>query len=69
MQIVAPLVNMRTFFGILIQTATTLFIGGGSYILLSLLFRFEEVEIIHNKFVKYLRIFKKNSPPESTNKS
>jgi len=66
MQIVAPLVNMRTFFGILIQTVTTLVIGGGSYILLSLLFRFEEVEIIHKIFVKYLRVFNKNQTSSVT---
>jgi len=61
MHIVAPLVNMRTFWGIFIQTISTLFIGGGAYIILSVLFRFEEVEIIGKFFGRYLKIFQKNN--------
>lgn len=61
MHIVAPLVNMRTFFGILTQTVSTLFIGGGAYIILSVLFRFEEVEIIGKFLGRYLKVFQKNN--------
>ncbi len=58
MRIVAPLVNMRTFIGILIQTTTTIIISGGLYLWLSFLFNFPEVQIIKNYLAKYIKIFK-----------
>ncbi len=58
MRIVAPLVNMRTFVGIFIQTATTIVISGGLYLWLSFLFNFPEVQIIKNYLAKYIKIFK-----------
>lgn len=54
MRIVAPLVDMRTFLGIFTQTVVTVIIGGGVYVFLSLLFHFEEVEILHRYFGKYI---------------
>lgn len=65
MHIVAPMVNMRTFFGIFTQTLAALFIGGGAYIILSVLFKFEEVEIIGKFLSKYLKVFQKNNKPEN----
>jgi putative peptidoglycan lipid II flippase len=66
MQVIAPLVDMRTFIGILSQTVATIIIGGGAYIILSLLFRFEEVEIIHKMLAKYLSVFKRNQTAKVT---
>jgi len=58
MRFVAPLVDMRTYLGIFIQTAVTLMLSGITYIALSLLFRFEEVEILEKYFGKYIKFLR-----------
>lgn len=43
---IAPLVNMRTFFGIFTQTVGSVIAGGAIYIAIALYFKFDEVVII-----------------------
>ncbi len=58
MRVVAPLVNMRTFIGILIQTSVTVVTAGGLYVWLSFLFNFPEIKNLKDYLGRYIRVFK-----------
>lgn len=61
---VAPLVNMRTFVGIFIQTVVSMIGGALTYFFVSAVGKFDEVSIIREYVRKVLKIFK--SPVKST---
>jgi len=52
---IAPLVNMQTFVGVLIQFLCAVGIGGLVYLILSLIFRFEEVIIIKEQVLRLIK--------------
>lgn len=58
LQIMAPLVNMHTFVGIFSQGLVAGLAGLLIYLLLGILFKLEEVEIIKKMIKKTMRIFK-----------
>jgi hypothetical protein len=49
--VIGPLVDMQTFFGVLVQTAGSLVGGGLVYVLLAVKLNFDEVDII-KKFLQ-----------------
>ncbi|MFH1598250.1 MAG: murein biosynthesis integral membrane protein MurJ [Patescibacteria group bacterium] len=55
--LIAPVVDMQTFFGVLIQTGGAIIGGGLIYFLLSIFFKSDEIDIVRQwllKFKKYL---------------
>lgn len=57
---VAPLVNMRTFMGIFIQTVASILGGALTYGFISVVGKFDEVTIIGEYVRKVIRLFRKN---------
>ena len=58
LQILAPLVDMHTFFGIFIQGFIAGIIGLLTYIILSIVFKLKEVEGIKKILIKSLALIK-----------
>ncbi len=54
----AALVDMQTFIGVFIQTASAIIGGGLFYFLMSLVFKFSEIEMVYQMIARRLRIFK-----------
>ncbi|MGB0757072.1 MAG: murein biosynthesis integral membrane protein MurJ [Patescibacteria group bacterium] len=55
---VAPLVNMQTFFGVLIQTSVAMIVGGLVYIAMSFAFNMEEIDVLTRQLKKYLKFLR-----------
>lgn len=58
LQIIAPLVNMQTFWGVFLQGFGAAALGLLSYLILSIVFKLDEIEIISKFLKKFIVLFK-----------
>lgn len=54
---IAPLVDMHTFWGVAIQTGTSLLVGAVVYIIIALVLQSEEIEMIRRQLIRAKKFF------------